>query len=91
MPPVLEQAPHRRNGADALEVLRALARQREHGAVPDAIHIGLERELKRLGLHQQDLQAVLPKLRLGKLDDLYVAVALLWFVPDRRFTRGASA
>jgi GTP pyrophosphokinase len=36
----------------------------------------LERELKRLGLHQQDLQAVLPKLRLGKLDDLYVAVAL---------------
>jgi GTP pyrophosphokinase len=36
----------------------------------------LERELKRLGLHQQDLQAVLPRLRLAKLDDLYVAVAL---------------
>ncbi|MCK7593887.1 RelA/SpoT family protein [Pseudomarimonas salicorniae] len=36
----------------------------------------LERELKRLGLHQQDLASVLPKLRLQKLDDLYVAVAL---------------
>lgn len=36
----------------------------------------LERELKRLGLHQQDLHAVLPRLRLAKLDDLYVAVAL---------------
>ena len=36
----------------------------------------LERELKRLGLHQQDLSSVLAKLRVQKLDDLYVAVAL---------------
>lgn len=36
----------------------------------------LDRELKRLGLHQQDLARVLPRLRLQKLDDLYVAVAL---------------
>jgi GTP pyrophosphokinase len=36
----------------------------------------LERELKRLGLHQQDLSGVLPRLRLHKIDDLYVAVAL---------------
>ena len=36
----------------------------------------LEKELKRVGLHQLDLALVLPKLRLTKLDDLYVAVAL---------------
>lgn len=36
----------------------------------------LERELKRLGLHQQDLALALPKLRLQKIEDLYVAVAL---------------
>lgn len=36
----------------------------------------LDKELKRLGLHQLDLSPVLSKLRLSKLDDLHVAVAL---------------
>ncbi len=36
----------------------------------------LEKDLKRTGQHQLDLAQVLPKLRLTKLDDLYVAVAL---------------
>jgi GTP pyrophosphokinase len=36
----------------------------------------LERELKRLALHQFDLALALPRLRLTRLDDLYVAVAL---------------
>ncbi|MEJ1250263.1 bifunctional (p)ppGpp synthetase/guanosine-3',5'-bis(diphosphate) 3'-pyrophosphohydrolase [Denitratimonas tolerans] len=36
----------------------------------------LEKDLKRTGQHQLDLAQVLPKLRLAKLDDLYVAVAL---------------
>ena len=36
----------------------------------------LEKDLKRTGQHQLDLATVLPKLRLAKLDDLYVAVAL---------------
>lgn len=36
----------------------------------------LEKELKRVGLHQLDLALALPRLRLAKLDDLYVAVAL---------------
>lgn len=36
----------------------------------------LERELKRLGLHQIDLNLALPRFRLNKVDDLYVAVAL---------------
>ena len=36
----------------------------------------LDKELKRLNLHQLDLSQVLPRFRLKKLDDLYVAVAL---------------
>ena len=36
----------------------------------------LERELKRLALAQTDLAPVLARLRLGSLDELYVAVAL---------------
>ncbi len=36
----------------------------------------LEKELKRLALHQADLHAVLPKFRLDRVEDLYVAVAL---------------
>lgn len=36
----------------------------------------LEKDLKRTGQHHLDLAMVLPKLRLAKLDDLYVAVAL---------------
>ncbi len=36
----------------------------------------LEKELKRLGLHQLDLTTVLARFRLKKVDDLYVAVAL---------------
>ncbi|MCX7555724.1 bifunctional (p)ppGpp synthetase/guanosine-3',5'-bis(diphosphate) 3'-pyrophosphohydrolase [Xanthomonadaceae bacterium JHOS43] len=36
----------------------------------------LEKELKRVGLHQMDLSLALSKLRLTKLEDLYVAVAL---------------
>ena len=36
----------------------------------------LEKDLKRTGQHQLDLAAVLPRLRLAKLDDIYVAVAL---------------
>jgi GTP pyrophosphokinase len=36
----------------------------------------LERELKRLALHQIDLGLALPRLKLQKLDELYIAVAL---------------
>jgi len=36
----------------------------------------LDRELKRLGLHQLDLQLALPRLKLQKLEELQVAVAL---------------
>jgi GTP pyrophosphokinase len=36
----------------------------------------LEKELKRMSLHQQDLLPILPRFRFAKLDDLYVAVAL---------------
>jgi GTP pyrophosphokinase len=36
----------------------------------------LERELKRLALHQLDLTLALPRLKLQKLEELYVAVAL---------------
>jgi GTP pyrophosphokinase len=36
----------------------------------------LDRELKRLALHQLDLNLVLPKLRLPRVEDLYFAVAL---------------
>ncbi len=36
----------------------------------------LDRELKRLGLHQIDISLVLPRLRLQKLEELHVAVAL---------------
>lgn len=36
----------------------------------------LERELKRLALHQLDINLVLPRLKLQKLEELYVAVAL---------------
>ena len=36
----------------------------------------LDKDLKRLGLHQLDLAPVLARLRLKKLDDLHVAVAL---------------
>jgi len=36
----------------------------------------LDRELKRLSLHQLDIQLVLPRLKLQKLEELYVAVAL---------------
>ncbi|MGQ0801972.1 MAG: bifunctional (p)ppGpp synthetase/guanosine-3',5'-bis(diphosphate) 3'-pyrophosphohydrolase [Pseudomarimonas sp.] len=36
----------------------------------------LDRELKRMSLHQLDIQLVLPKLKLQKLEELYVAVAL---------------
>jgi GTP pyrophosphokinase len=36
----------------------------------------LERELKRLALHQIDLALALPRLKLQKLDELYIAVAL---------------
>lgn len=36
----------------------------------------LEKELKRVGLHQLDLSLALAKFRLSKLDDLHVAVAL---------------
>lgn len=36
----------------------------------------LERELKRLGLHQHDLGAVLKKFHADSIDDLYIQVAL---------------
>lgn len=36
----------------------------------------LDKELKRLALHQLDLSQVLPKFRLPRLEDLYFAVAL---------------
>ncbi len=36
----------------------------------------LDRELKRLALHQIDIELVLPRLKLQKLEELYVAVAL---------------
>jgi GTP pyrophosphokinase len=43
------------------------------------LHAGrelLEKELKRLALHQADLQPVLAKLRLPRIEELYLAVAL---------------
>jgi GTP pyrophosphokinase len=36
----------------------------------------LERELKRLALHQMELAEVLPKFRLPRVEDLYLAIAL---------------
>jgi GTP pyrophosphokinase len=36
----------------------------------------LEKELKRLALHQHDLQPVLARLRLPRIEELYLAVAL---------------
>ncbi len=36
----------------------------------------LDRELKRLGLHQADLSPVLSRLKLARVDDLHIAVAL---------------
>lgn len=36
----------------------------------------LDKDLKRTGQHHLDLLPILPRLRLSKLDDLYVAVAL---------------
>jgi GTP pyrophosphokinase len=36
----------------------------------------LEKELKRLALHQLDLNQVLPKFRLPRIEDLYLSVAL---------------
>ncbi|MBN8426548.1 MAG: bifunctional (p)ppGpp synthetase/guanosine-3',5'-bis(diphosphate) 3'-pyrophosphohydrolase [Xanthomonadales bacterium] len=43
----------------------------------------LERELKRLALHQLDLSLALPKLRLQRVEELYLAVALGDFSPSQ--------
>jgi GTP pyrophosphokinase len=43
----------------------------------------LDRELKRLALHQLDLSLALPKLKLQRVDELYLAVALGDFSPSQ--------
>jgi len=43
----------------------------------------LDRELKRLALHQLDLSSALPKLKLQRVDELYLAVALGDFSPSQ--------
>jgi GTP pyrophosphokinase len=43
----------------------------------------LDRELKRLALHQLDLSLALPKLKLQRVEELYLAVALGDFSPSQ--------
>lgn len=62
--------------ARAREKVRSWFHRLDHARNVQAGREMLEKELKRLGLHQMDLAPVLGRLRLGKLDDLHVAVAL---------------
>jgi GTP pyrophosphokinase len=62
--------------ARARDKVRAWFHRLDHARNVQAGKEMLEKELKRLALHQHDLGAVLARLRLQKLEDLYVAVAL---------------
>jgi GTP pyrophosphokinase len=60
----------------ARDKVRAWFHKLDHARNVQAGKELLEKELKRLALHQHDLAPVLARLRLPRLDDLYVAVAL---------------
>ncbi|MBB5207050.1 RelA/SpoT family protein [Chiayiivirga flava] len=62
--------------ARARDKVRAWFHKLDHARNVAAGREMLEKELKRLALHQADLEPVLAKLRLAKLEDLHVAVAL---------------
>ena len=60
----------------ARDKVRAWFHRIEHARNLQAGKELLERELRRLALGQAELEAVLPRFRMARLDDLYVAVAL---------------
>jgi GTP pyrophosphokinase len=60
----------------ARDKVRAWFHKLDHARNVQAGRELLDKELKRLALHQHDLAPVLARMRLQKLDDLYVAVAL---------------
>jgi GTP pyrophosphokinase len=62
--------------ARARDKVRAWFHRLDHARNLQAGKEMLEKELKRMALHQQDLLPVLARFRLTKLDDLHVAVAL---------------
>ncbi len=62
--------------ARARDKVRAWFHRLDHARNLQAGKEMLEKELKRLALHQHDLLPALARFRLAKLDDLYVAVAL---------------
>ena len=62
--------------ARARDKVRAWFHKLDHARNVQAGREMLEKELKRLALHQADLAPVLAKLRLAKVEDLHVAVAL---------------
>lgn len=62
--------------ARAREKVRSWFHRLDHARNVQAGREMLDKELKRLGLHQMDLAPVLARLKLGKLDELQVAVAL---------------
>lgn len=62
--------------ARARDKVRAWFHKLDHARNVAAGRELLDKELKRLALHQADLEPVLAKLRLAKVEDLHVAVAL---------------
>ena len=60
----------------ARDKVRAWFHKLDHARNVQAGRELLEKELKRLALHQHDLAPVLARMKLRTLDDLYVAVAL---------------
>jgi GTP pyrophosphokinase len=62
--------------ARARDKVRAWFHRLDHARNVQAGRDLLDRELKRLNLHQLDLELALPRFKLAKLDDLHVAVAL---------------
>jgi GTP pyrophosphokinase len=62
--------------ARARDKVRAWFHRLDHARNVQAGKEMLEKELKRLALHGHDLEKALPRLKLQKLEELYVAVAL---------------
>jgi len=62
--------------ARARDKVRAWFHKLDHARNVQAGRELLDRELKRLNLHQLNLELALPRFKLAKLDDLHVAVAL---------------
>jgi GTP pyrophosphokinase len=62
--------------ARARDKVRAWFHRLDHARNLQAGRELLEKELKRLALHQHDLAGVLPRFRLPRIDELYLAVAL---------------